>query len=296
MIRNCVVVGLAMGLPWAVHAEESASPLTWLKNHGVQIRKTFNGTSQDALAPAAFSYDKSDDDSFTRADLGFKYAFWPFDGDAAAPVTASLAGEYHRSTKQFEEVDKQTGALSIDTLLGPETWDFVGNLSYDLTHDSVKSQTTRVIALRTGFAFNESPLPHSDIRLGETLFLRYLPTAGIEHYDNLAVTQQQGDQEVTLAEAVSVSTAFARMNVELRPFYGALGSRVVLTGTYTYRQRLNGSTAVKDDTYLLESSLDWYLDDGLQVAIGVSYQRGYDPGRNFLKQEITSIGLKLKVG
>lgn len=306
MSARTIVVGLLASLPAVAGAAEDQTPLQWLKDHGVQIRKTFNGTTKDALAPASFSYDKSaEEDSYIRADVAVKSPyFWEWQsagggGEESSADTALSVGsnfEYHRSTKDFDEVNRQSGALTLEMESGPGTWDFIGDFKFELSHDSVKSQTTRLASLRLGVAGDTPPWPDASFRWEPMLFFRYFPSIGAEHYDKLPITQKQNGVEVTLAPSVDVTLAFARLNVEVLPFYETLGSRVVLVATYTHRQRLAGSEFVPNDTYLLETSFDWYLDADRQIAIGVSHQRGFDPTRNFLEQRLTSIGLKLKVG
>jgi hypothetical protein len=306
-MSNCIVctivlVGSIGSLYDAVvQAEPAAGPLAWLDDNKITIRKTFNGTAKDANSPAAFSYENPDTgDTFVRVDLAVKTpAIWELDSDSDHGVRLVPALEYHRSTKDFEETNKQSGALTLEYEYEFDSFGLVSDLKYELNHDSVLDTTTRAASLYLALSGDEVGWPDHWLRRGpdQLEFFRYFPSIGLERYAKLPIKQKQGDTSVVIAPDIDAEFAFARVSMELRAFPVWLDGRLILVASYTQRWRVGGADAfVPSNTGLVESSLDYYLDEKKRIGIGLSYQRGEDPNRNFLDEEFSALGLKIKVG
>lgn len=297
----CTIVGLLVSA--GVSAE--SAPLKWLEDKGVQMRKSFSGTLKDSNAPAAFAYDSPDSgDKIFRADVAVKVIEIPLyepSGLSHHGIRLAPLVEYHRSTKDLDEVNKQSVAANVEYEYGFDagfTNAIVADIKYELGHDSVLDQTIRVASLKAGVVGDIDPLPGAWFRSGpegKEVF-RYYPSIGWERYEKLAIKEKRGADNVVVAPAIDTSLAFARLNAEYRPFVTVLDGRLVFITTYTYRHRTSGDAMVPKSSRLFEATLDYYLDEKKRIGIGLSYQSGRDPNRNFLDETSSSLGIKIKLG
>jgi len=302
-LTGAALVLMSLGSPLAVSAqsEPGSGPLAWLEAKKITIRKSFNGTAKDANAPAAFAYENPHMGStFIRVDIAVRTpTIWELDADSNHGARLYSSIEYHRSTKDFEETNKQSGAVTLEYEYEFASFGVVSDLKYDLSHDSVLDTTTRTASLHLAVSGDEAGWPDHWLRHGpdQLEFFRYFPSAGLERYAKLPIRQKQSETSVVIAPAIDVEFAFARVSMELRAFPVLLEGRLILVASYTQRWRVGGAASlIPNDTSLVESSLDYYLDEKKRIGIGLSYQQGQDPNRNFLDEEFSSLGLKIKVG
>lgn len=288
----------------------SETVLDRLAGSGVEIRKSFTGSSKDAGLPAAITYENPDQGSnFYAIDVGVKTGALLEDPFAAKNLSGLLFPtlELHHSTKAGERAKKIGGGLTMeleravgtDASEDPFATMWFADAKIELLRDSIEDQTTRTATLRMGYYnVNSDYGPAKDILIGRegALSARWMLTGGVEDYRKLPIKTKVNGESVVVAEAIDTTVGFARMNVQIKPFRNALNKKLVLTGTYTLRSNLSGDDIYGDTTRLLEASLDWYLDEKDRLALGLSYQRGADPVRNFLDEEFSSLGLKLKLG
>jgi hypothetical protein len=287
---------------------------------GFEIRKSFTGTSKEAGQPASFSYEDPDTGSnFYAIDLGVKIGQIPWTDDWdfkswSARLNPTL--EIHRSTKQTDRIRKTAGGLNLafERKLGgigaggaggksaAEDNDIVAMAFFDLkverSRDSILKQSTQTATLRGGwYDTSGSWTPGADIMFGqsESVSLNWIFTTGIEDYRKLPIKEKMNGESVLVAESVDGRTGFFRVNVLLKPFRNAADAKLAITATETLRRRVSGDVAFVRESRLFEGSVDYYLDAENRFAIGFSYQRGRDPNRNFLDEEFSSLGLKLKL-
>lgn len=303
-------VSLLAGRESAIAAETKTSPLDWLASHGVQIRKSFVGSVKEAAAPATLTYENPDGGpSFYSYDLGLKVGQIPWNDDFGSGswsgrVFPSL--ELHRASGERDPVNKRSFALTLELERGlnrDSEGDLFSRMLYvdlkaETSRDSIQQQTSRAVVGRIGYYDAASEwAPGSDILIGqdESMLFVWLPTLLIEDYRRLPIKAKVGGQSVVIADSVDVSTAAVRVNLLFSPLRNLLDSRLAVTANVTYRERLSGDRSVQRDSRLIELSADYYLDEARRLAIGVSYQRGEDPARNFLDEEFSSVGLKLKI-
>jgi hypothetical protein len=276
-----------------------------LADKGVQIRKSFTSSTKDAGLPASFSYENPDQGpDYWLLDVGIKAGTYLDDNEG--PIRGRLYPtlEFHRSSKEAEEVKKTGLGLTYEFERGLGANGDTNRMLFadgkiDFSRDSILDQTTRALTLRFGlYDVTGKYGPGRAIRFGdnELLVLRWLITAGVEDYRKLPIKAKVNGETVVAADAVDTTAGFGRANVELTPFAGALGSKLVLTATYTARHNLSGDDFFGKSTHLTEASADLYLDDQRRFSIGLSYQNGQDPTRNFLDEEFSSLGFKLKLG
>ena len=173
---------------------------------------------------------------------------------------------------------------------------FGGVVTFKETRDYVQDTNPNAETLRV-FYYNPSPAgwgPGHRFRIDGYEWFQYLPALGVEHYAKLPLKAQEYGKSVVIAGAVDETFEALYLNVVVHPFPELFNESVVLTGGQAWRQH-GGSTALLPRTCALtQVSLYCYLDHFRQIAFGVDYQNGRDPGQNFLNGSDTKIGLKVR--
>lgn len=278
---------------------------TWVDHlqRYVGARKSYSGSLNDAQAPAEIAYENPDGaDSYARIDVALRFVGWDCSPSGKTrfrqrirPVTA----EYHRSHNSLEQTKKTSlsALYQADFAFDDDyTNALLADLKYERTRDSILNQTVGAASLLFGWASDTEGLPGYIFRTGTNKqWFRYNLSAGYERYEKLAIKLKQGDTTTVIAPEVDEDFYAARVNIDLRPFAEALGQSLVLTGSHTWRRLKGESEFIPDNTRLLELSLDYYVDVKKRIAFGVSYSRGHNARRNFLDEEVSSVGFKFKL-
>lgn len=289
-------------------AEPSTSgPLDWLEEKGVEMRKSFSGTSRDSADAASLSYVNGDDgDDFYNIDLAVKLTSWNWDNEGNLQGRLYPVIEYHQRTQASNRVDTTSAGVVAelerslgDCYVSGISIDFCtaifADIGFQLKRDSQNNKTIRSASLLTGLTGKYSFWPTKQISLGRFLEFTYLPIVGIEHYETLPIEQKIDGEVVTLADAVDETFQSARLNVALRPFHDELSGRLVIVLNQTHRWLLGSSDAIDNHTHFSEAALNFFLDDNRRIALGFTYSNGESPARNFLDEEVSSIALKIKL-
>lgn len=278
---------------------------TWIDQvqRYVSVRKSYNGSLKDAQAPAEVAYENPDDtDSYARIDVAMKFAGWDCSPSGRTRFHQRIKplAEYHRSHNSLEQTKKFTLSGVYQAEVGFDdafSTALLADLKYDRTRDSILNQTVSAASLRFALSSDKAYFPGYIFRTAaRNRWLKYNVSLGYERYDKLAIKLKQGDVTTIVAPEVDEDFYAGRLNIDLRPFADALDGRLVLTGAHTWRRLKGDNQFIPDDTRLLELSLDYYVDVKKRVAFGVSYARGHNPSRNFLDEEVSSVGFKFKIG
>lgn len=286
-----------------------AQPLDWLESKHVQVRKSFVGTSKDSGLPAAVTYMSSDGrDDYYNIDIALKISQKEWDKNSWQGRVYPVI-EHHRKTEFESEVDKASIALNfesekqldvctVDRIVVNFCKAFFMDMSIKAERDSEKNTTTRHYTFFGGLITTGlDGWPGTWIEtVNDVELLRYFPIIGIEHYDNLLVEKKVDGKNIVLAPALEESFVSTRLNVELNIFPATLQENLVLIVNHTQRYLDGSSPFVNDKTRFTEVSLDYYLDASNRASVGLNYNAGQNPNRNFLQEESLSVGFKIKVG
>lgn len=272
-----------------VDGEEEKGILDKLAAHGVEIRKSFEGTVKELGVPASASYANSDlSGTFYGVDLGIKLANWQPPLKTGTLLFFPLV-EWHRSTAEGEEKNKVSAGLNLEYFLDTPFFLLASKFARDFQADTTSVQASALASL---FREESSFGPGAPIRTSsEALVGRYYPYLGIEYFDNLPFKR---GQEVLASEITAWFTT-GRLQVSWFPFNQTLDEgRLQVHGTYTFRRKIDGD--LPEDSYdLLNLSLVYYLDEGQRFGIGYDYDRGEDPAANFLENTKSSVSFRLKL-
>ncbi len=269
----------------------------------LKIRKTLDGSKNEAL-PAIIAYEKRDgEDNYTNIDI------------AVSPGAISCGNtkndfnfypklEYHRSTSN-QAIRKSVIGLNADYSFLTSKQIVRGKppklsphflLEASVSRDSINDKTTRKYALlltgksfikgAPGGAITFSPIDGAPT--GPDAFIWY-PYIGIESYENLPI-ELDG---VEIAPAVEETFLTAKVTIEIYPFRRIEKKGLQILLNHTFR-KLNGESPFIDyTTEHFEASINYYFDKEGHVGFGVDYENGSSPARNFIDEERTTIGLKL---
>ena len=279
-----------------------------------KLRKTLDGSKNEAL-PAIISYEKKDEESYYNVNLASSYGSYSC-GSKLYDINITPKAEYHRSTGK-KEVRKSSVGINTDLsfTIFKNKLDSNGHLIqsnwYEINpyilseasviRDSVNDKTTRRYALLlSGYSLKQGSIgePLSfPARNGEQPntanlhHFKWLPFIGWESYEKLAIVN--GDIEI--APAVNPTFRIAKLSIEYYPLRRKYGSKkgFQVLANHTYR-RLNGlSDIINKSTRHFELSFNYFFDTDGHVGLGIDYEDGASPKRNFLNDEITTVALKL---
>jgi hypothetical protein len=266
----------------------------------VQIQKSFSGSLQDSKAPAELAYERPQSGpSFAHIDFGIKTVAYQFLDCGRLHARVAPVGEYHRSSEQYNEVRKLSGGgiAQMDFALDQRAHNLVFlDLQYKYTRDQLQQQSTRT-ETATFAPYSIHPFaPGYQFRSGDKRVFRYMPSIGYERDQNVAIKYKSGSGTVLVAPPVNASFYTAALNAKLFLLPQSLNERLAITATQTWRRLIGTSDTLPRTGHLAETSIDYYFDDQQRFAVGFSYQNGRDPKRNFLDEQISSIGFKVQLG
>jgi hypothetical protein len=267
-----------------------------------KLRKSLDGTKNEQL-PAVLAYEKRENqDSYFNVDLATSFGSLSC-GNETYDFNIAPKVEYHRSTGEKEIRNSSIGLNADYGLLKfkpvEDKWYKLNPyflLEAEVKRDSANDETTRKYALLlTGKSFKQGA-PGGSVRfkkkpdeIESPELFRWYPYIGIESYESLAIIKD-GVEE---APAIDGTFAIFRLSFELYPFRreGKKGLQIITNHTY---RRLNGtSELINKSTRHFETSFNYFFDKDGHVGLGVDYENGSSPSRNFLDEEKTTVAVKL---
>lgn len=288
---------------------EDSGLLDWLSNKSVEIRRSFSGSVKEAGAPATISVvNDSDNDDFYSIDLAIRA------GEFGSWDSKNWQGrffpiiEHHKNTKTNSRVDKSEISIgaeaeySLGSCSSPNgaPIPFCRSLLFDarfrLVRDSENDKTTRAISVLAAPFGVHAGWPGSDFvtENGESFFY-WLPSIGLQAYQSLPIERKIDGESVLIAPSIDEVFAVGRLNAEFSPFADRLSGRLALVFEYTHYNLIGSSDFLDDSQDNLVLSLDYFLDSKKRVGIGLKYENGESPTRNFLDSEIITFGLSLRI-
>jgi hypothetical protein len=265
---------------------------TWLSDHQVSVRRTFDG-SKDEAKPASFTWinhDGVNGKSFFDVHLGVKVG-------ECEPIAGKLliypVAEWHRTSSEKDPVDKLSGKVAVEwrpvqlepsSTLAPF---LLANAQY--ARDFEKSSWKTTVSAALSAISNRNWWPGNETRLAtDTHMIRYYIYAGAEYYDKLPVVQGeplwvglarvQGEWHLLRSRAKGPwQSEIAQVRIE-----------------YAFRRRISGGEGIDCSLGLFAGEIDWFLDRRAHVAISYRYQRGNDPLTDFAFNERSSLGVTAK--
>jgi hypothetical protein len=274
---------------------------TWMKEHQISIRKTFDGTKEEQNPASLFWVHEptGSDTNYSLIDVGVKVSEWePSLGKCSTqqlifyPVV-----EYHKSSAETKRQGKLSFAAKAEyrpkglKLSGvndttPDTWPIAPTFLFEtkLAYDFVLKQVEQKLGLAVAPTSNLAWLPGSDWRSSSGAFLgRYYTYLGIEHF-----------RYGTSGADTTVTDVLLRLAVEAWPFAGLDVRHFQLTFDAAYRHLFSDELLDDRNVTDLTFGANFYVDGFEHVGIGFDYARGRDASKRFVERRRTSIGLKVK--
>lgn len=302
----CLLAAASMA-PLPLDAQEFDDAVAWLKEHGIAVRRTFDGSKNESQ-PASLQMvesDKPQDDSYFLADAAIKVGELELDPTPAMSLVFYPVLEWHRSTQQDKAVDNTS--LSVKGEFRPfllrmqpvpgtppagvpavnPGWTvaptFMGEVGRYWDEEADSSVTK--FALSVFPTSNIEGLPGSDIRDRSDAFRAryYAPYVGVERWESKGLWEGEAASFMTL-----------RGYLEAVPLGTREREYLELISEYTHRWRIGGGDPVPSDLSLWITSLTLYPNGTRQVGIGVDYSTGRDPSKGFSEVRRWTLGLKAK--
>lgn len=286
----------------------------------LSLRKTSDG-SKDEARPASFSYEHPNaGNDYLLIDAALRWEAIECQPAGTFRIAVIPLLEVHRSKLDINEVKKATAKLEAEIwwgqLRGDEPGDAVGDawrplvkVEYGETRDSVKKKNFSKAAISVGavsnlpwypggwisWACDAKPKEGSDVPPLCPDRFRWLPSVGVEYYDNLPV-ERTG---LPVVAKINTTFAFGRLALEWWPFLAGRGtdhpsSHVQLLLEYIYRSKIGGDSLPQGDVGLLTYGLTYYLDPDQTIGIGIEREDGAGTTRNFVDEERTTVALRVK--
>jgi len=266
----------------------------WFTDNGIELRKSFAGTVKDQSSPAQIAYFNPDGkDEFFNIDAALKVEAIELDKKKlnfrAYPVL-----EKHKSNNEQSKVDKESVAINTeaDVFVGDSF--ILTNLNYAVSRDKQNDITTRSTALFATYSWSGDFAFGRTTLIGKEWELYYLPSIGYEQYDNLPIEEKLDGVQTVIAEAVDENFQVARVEGQIKPYFKKLDSKLVINFAYTKRWLVGSADVVPGTTDFTEIAVTYYIDDKKSVGVALNYTNGQSPGRNFLDEENSSVGLNIK--
>ena len=284
-----------------------------LEEKNIEIRRSFDGTVKDAGAPASISYVNADGTSdYYSIDLAVRAAqFGEWDRGMWQGRFIPIF-ERHKNTEDGSSLDKTSAKLNVEIEKSVWTCEeeneagrktkipfcrtLLIDLGFGLSRDSENDKTTRSISLLATIWAPDNPWPGSFFTTDKNnLQFTWFANAGFEFYESLPIERKEGDQTIVLAPAIDETFAVAKLNFDYRPFSDMLDERLSLVGNLAYYDLLGSSNFLSNSNTNTTLALNYYLDRKQRIAIGINYENGESPARNFLDREITTFGFSFKI-
>jgi len=198
--------------------------------------------------------------------------------------------EYHRQTQISKAQDNFQAGLTLINITGdvskdPVTSFIQGTLKYKndriTTGEALLAKLEYTpLAPRAGIG--------TSIGSGEFEFI-WQPTVGLQYEsaDDVRKTKQSGEE----------ARAMANIEIGLFPWASSLRHRLQFVARETCWHSFARSGAFDKfgaDYDIFRASLTWYLDTGRHFGVGIDYSNGSDPELGLLRQELTTLSLKVK--
>jgi hypothetical protein len=302
----CLLAVVSMS-PLPLAAQQLDSAFAWLKEHGVSVRRTFDG-SKNENQPASLQMvesDKPQDDSYFLADAAIKGGELELGTTPALSLVFYPVLEWHRSTQQDKAVDNTSlsvkgefrpfplrmqqvhGPLPAGVPAGNPGWSVAPTFMGEVGRywDEAADSSVTKVALNVFPTSNIEGLPGSDIRDRSGAFRAryYAPYVGFERWESRG-----------LWEGETASFMMLRGYLEAVPMGTLQREYLEFISEYTHRWRIGGGDPVPNDLSLWVTSLTLYPNGTRQVGIGVDYSTGRDPSKGFSEVRRWTLGLKAK--
>lgn len=308
MSRTLIILVLfAASIPLEVEAQQLDSAFKWLKEHGVSVRRTFDG-SKNENHPASLQMVESEqpqDDSYFLADVGIKVGEFEFGRGPDLSLVIYPVVEWHRSTQQDKAVDNTSLSLKgefrpfplrLQRVPGPPPpgvvvdsggWTVAPTFMGEVGRywDEAADSSVTKVALSVFPTSNIEGWPGSDIRDGSGAFRAryYAPYVGIERWESKGLWEGETGSFLTLRGYVE----FVPLGTDTREY-------LELISDYTQRWRVGGRDPVPTDLSIWTTSLTLYPNGTRQIGVGVDYSKGRDPSKSFNEVQRWTLGLKAK--
>lgn len=301
-----LVVGLLLGASAGAEEPKKRNAIaTWLERKGISIRKAVDG-SRNESKPAAVTWvdDSTKDGQFYLVDLAVRFRERELVNEGDGSLLLYPAVEWHKSTQSGRKADQLSGSLRFEYrpfALAGYTSDnkrvpplvptqvlravsplILGSIKYseDLAREDDEIGGSVFLSLTS----NKRGLPGAAFRSGDGAFRgRYYPYVGLERFEPTIDGTKAGVEFLT-----------ARLYFEVYPITSLTHQYMQVVFEYTYRDRIGGDGFSGDSASELSLSVNLYLDDHGNLAIGYDYVKGEDPRNAFLDREISSVALKFR--
>lgn len=264
---------------------------SWLSKNGIQIRRSFDGAKEEAKpAGIAWNSDYENKKFYTLIDIGIKLSELEILPNANSVTLLFYPKvEWHRNTIDDNAKKKNNLSGGINTeffWLIADHW-YLRPLitgSFDYKKDYVKNlKTTQTKGYLTfnGSKFGE---PGASIKnKTKAVVFKYYPYSGLEYYRSIGASGQQ-------------STIWSnRLYFELYPLSSYQYQYIQLTFDYTYRKILSDNLYNMGNMSWLGIGINFFPGGNDKIGLGLDYSKGEDPTSNFVKTELLSLGIKLKL-
>ncbi|MBX7183613.1 MAG: hypothetical protein K1Y01_00565 [Vicinamibacteria bacterium] len=223
-------------------------------------------------------------------------------GEDNSFTTISPAFEVLLNTSVKEETRSYKAGFEFESILGHaavakarESRTTAGSLVLlgraNFKEDRVKNtKSLQLAAYLTHFSIGKGLKGRPNYELGTDGFRwLYSPQIGFE-VDHVYAAEKPGDEG-------EVIRAVAQIDLWMYPAAAKLEQRLVINGTYAFRQDVEDSTAATDDshsTFTGGITYSFIKTDNREAGIGVTHIRGEDPSKSFARQNLWQIGLKIQ--
>lgn len=281
----------------------------------LQVRKSFNG-GREEQQPGTIAYVfREHDPDFALVDVAVKHKGKDWEASGRRPeILLYPAFEWHRGLAEplrgvAADFNKLSGSVLAEVYFSdlfaqplsssgagsgspPITLAPWGFFKAEYARNYVKDVNEGQFAALASVFSQRNWLPGADTTIGGRRAFKYVPYVGFEYFENLAI---EANKQV-VAPSYSGLQLTTRLYVEWFPVPQAIPgqNRLVVTAEFNNRVPISGTTV--DGVFNAAGlSIDWYLDDKQQFAIGLSHERGESPRANFTSQQRTALGFRIKI-
>jgi len=261
----------------------------WLGEQGFLVRKSFDGAREEAKpATTTWNKDYENDRFYSVVDVAVKlYEFPVIQTNLNLLFYPKV--EFHENTIPDESKRKNTlsGGLNAELLchLGSAWYahPFVIG-SFDYKTDRIKDIETLQAKGFLSFSGSMDGEPGAQIKNAtNALVFRYYPYSGFEFYQETGSSGKRASIWVN------------RLYFDFFPFSHDEYTFLQVSFDYSYRSIIRDNLYNQGNTDCLSLSLIFFPDGRGNFGIGIDYSVGEDPSTNFVKTDLLSLGVKLKI-
>lgn len=286
----------------ACQATETIALDRWLTCQHIKVRESFED-DQSEQRPAVFAFESGNSEkNYYKVDVGVRFR--------ANQLFESLlwypALEVHRSSETQEPINNKSAALKLEYYPFPGDASgpglalptravkpfflLDGKATLDSQGHTTTGSTSLLLSFRTSGQFPFPP-PGQGVRCGAARLVcfRYHPYLGVEHFNHLRVGPEEDGNRF------SGQFAVGKLSIELYPIPLPAFRPLEILARGEYRNRLTSDNSVAREAYSWSAQVNWYLDKGQSIALGLDYEDGRSPDNNFVLAHRYGLSIKLKL-